>query len=57
MKKKNILIFQGYSGNIEYIASQGPLATTTADFWKLVIQENVTLIVMLTQFVEANKVF
>ncbi|XP_018571714.1 phosphatidylinositol phosphatase PTPRQ isoform X2 [Anoplophora glabripennis] len=51
----NASYIRGYSGNIEYIATQGPLPTTCRDFWKMVIQENVTIIVMVTQFVEENK--
>ncbi|XP_074025889.1 phosphatidylinositol phosphatase PTPRQ isoform X2 [Leptinotarsa decemlineata] len=51
----NASFIKGYSGNIEYIATQGPMATTTRDFWKMVLQENVTLIVMVSQFVENGK--
>lgn len=48
---------QGYTGSVEYIATQGPLEHTVMDFWKMVIQENSSLIVMVAQFVEQNKVF
>ncbi|CAG9828004.1 unnamed protein product [Diabrotica balteata] len=51
----NASYVKGYSGDIEYIATQGPLATTCRDFWKLVLQENVTIIVMVANFVEKNK--
>ncbi|XP_072392555.1 phosphatidylinositol phosphatase PTPRQ-like [Diabrotica undecimpunctata] len=52
----NASYVKGYSGDIEYIATQGPLATTCRDFWKLVLQENVTIIVMVANFVEKNKI-
>lgn len=40
---------------MEYIATQGPLESTCVHFWKMVMQENVELIVMLAQFVENGK--
>ncbi|XP_031339313.1 tyrosine-protein phosphatase 10D-like isoform X2 [Photinus pyralis] len=51
----NASYIQGFTGNVEYIATQGPLEQTVIDFWKMVIQENVSLIVMVAQFVEQNK--
>ncbi|KAJ8967194.1 hypothetical protein NQ314_003024, partial [Rhamnusium bicolor] len=51
----NASYIRGYSGKVEYIATQGPLPTTCRDFWKMVIQENVSIIVMVTQFIEQNK--
>ncbi|XP_037818072.1 tyrosine-protein phosphatase non-receptor type 4 isoform X1 [Lucilia sericata] len=38
-----------------YIATQGPLATTTADFWRMVQQESSHLVVMLTTVMEAGR--
>jgi tyrosine-protein phosphatase 2/3 len=38
-----------------YIASQGPLDATAVDFWSLVYQENVAIIVMLTRLHEAGR--
>ncbi|CAH0561294.1 unnamed protein product [Brassicogethes aeneus] len=48
----NASYIQGYTGNVEYIASQGPLSETCADFWKMVINENVTVIAQAAAFVE-----
>ncbi|XP_050686632.1 tyrosine-protein phosphatase non-receptor type 4-like isoform X6 [Eriocheir sinensis] len=39
-----------------YIASQGPLAGTCADFWYMVWEQQSTLIVMLTTVVEQGRV-
>jgi protein tyrosine phosphatase len=38
-----------------YIASQGPLESTTEHFWQLVLQEKVTTIVMLTLLAEGGR--
>ena len=48
--------FQGFSGEEEFIACQGPKEETTYDFWRMIDQYDVKLIVMLTQLVEKNKV-
>ncbi len=38
-----------------YIATQGPLSTTTTDFWRMVQQESSHLIVMLTTVMERGR--
>ncbi|KAI8091904.1 protein-tyrosine phosphatase-like protein [Thamnidium elegans] len=42
--------------NRQYISTQGPLPTTFDDFWKLIWYENSSVIVMLTQEMEMNKI-
>jgi tyrosine-protein phosphatase non-receptor type 4 len=38
-----------------YIATQGPLSTTVADFWQMVLEAGSTLVVMLTTLVERGR--
>lgn len=40
----------------DYIVSQGPLPDTTSDFWEMVWQQEVSVILMLTLDMEAMKV-
>jgi len=44
------------AGRREYIASQGCLPVTIADFWRMIWQENTKIIVMVTELVEMGKV-
>jgi protein tyrosine phosphatase len=39
-----------------FIATQGPLAYTIADFWRMVWEQKATVIIMLTDLIEKNKV-
>ncbi|CAH8618763.1 unnamed protein product [Schistosoma rodhaini] len=39
---------------IAYIASQAPLESTVGDFWRMVLDQNITIIVMLTKLYEDN---
>ncbi|XP_046552769.1 receptor-type tyrosine-protein phosphatase mu-like isoform X5 [Haliotis rubra] len=45
----------GYDDTQKYIATQGPKPDTVTDFWRMVWQEDVTQIVMLTRLMELNK--
>ncbi|XP_061165548.1 receptor-type tyrosine-protein phosphatase epsilon-like [Saccostrea echinata] len=47
---------EGADRENEYIAAQGPKQNTVCDFWSMVWQENVSVIVMLTNLKERNKV-
>nr|CAH7715829.1 unnamed protein product [Callosobruchus chinensis] len=51
----NASYIEGYTGKAEYIATQGPLLSTCRDFWKMVLQEDVHVIVMVSQFIVNKK--
>ncbi|XP_043516829.1 receptor-type tyrosine-protein phosphatase beta isoform X2 [Frieseomelitta varia] len=51
----NASFIKGYSGEDEYIACQGPKEETTFDFWRMIEQYNINVIVMLTELVEKGK--
>ncbi|XP_041425562.1 receptor-type tyrosine-protein phosphatase H isoform X3 [Xenopus laevis] len=46
----------GYNSSKEFIASQGPLPNTSADFWRMVWENQVSTIVMLTNCTENGRV-
>ncbi|XP_060034523.1 tyrosine-protein phosphatase non-receptor type 7 isoform X3 [Erinaceus europaeus] len=52
----NANYIRGYNGQEKvYIATQGPMPNTVSDFWEMVWQEEVPLIVMLTQLREGKE--
>ncbi|KAG7214634.1 hypothetical protein INR49_010526 [Caranx melampygus] len=48
----NASYIDGYRG---YIATQGPLAETTEDFWRMLWEHNSTIVVMLTKLREMGR--
>lgn len=51
----NASFVKGCNSDREYIAAQGPNALTVNDFWRMIWEHDVKIIIMLTQFVEGNK--
>lgn len=52
----NANYIRGYNGQEKvYIATQGPMPNTVSDFWEMVWQEGVSLIIMLTQLQEGKE--
>lgn len=47
---------QGVEEHRAYIAAQGPVPNTVNDFWRMIWEQNVATIVMLTRIEEDNKV-
>lgn len=48
--------FQGYKGRKIFIASQGPLDASTDDFWRMIWEHKVRVIVMVANLYERNRV-
>ncbi|MGH0187469.1 UNVERIFIED_CONTAM: hypothetical protein FKN15_024553 [Acipenser sinensis] len=51
----NANFIPGYSSLREFICTQGPLRSTTTDFWRMVWEQNVRSVVMLTLCKEHGK--
>ncbi|XP_077440031.1 protein tyrosine phosphatase receptor type Fa isoform X2 [Vanacampus margaritifer] len=51
----NASFIDGYRLQRAYIASQGPLAETTEDFWRMLWEHNSTIVVMLTKLREMGR--
>ncbi|CAI5659103.1 unnamed protein product [Oreochromis niloticus] len=45
----------GYSSNREYIATQGPLPSTVNDFWRMIWEQRVKRIIMVTNCIEGGR--
>ena len=50
------VVCQGYRYRRAYVATQGPLAGTTEDFWRMLWEHNSTIVVMLTKLREMGRV-
>ncbi|XP_072277665.1 receptor-type tyrosine-protein phosphatase eta-like [Pyxicephalus adspersus] len=52
----NANFIPGYINTKEFIASQGPLPKTINDFWRMIWEKDVRVLIMLTKCVEVGKV-
>lgn len=49
-------VLQGYKQKSGFIIAQAPMRNTTEEFWKMVYDKEVAVIVMLSEFYEDEKV-
>ncbi|KAM7370884.1 hypothetical protein PAMP_010394 [Pampus punctatissimus] len=52
----NASYMPGYNSNREYIATQGPLPATVNDFWRMIWEQRVKSIVMVTNCTEGGRI-
>ncbi|XP_053119573.1 receptor-type tyrosine-protein phosphatase H [Hemicordylus capensis] len=52
----NASYIPGYQRENEFIAAQGPLPRTLHDFWRMIWEQQITTLVMLTNCVESGRV-
>ncbi|KAG2456168.1 PTPRH phosphatase, partial [Polypterus senegalus] len=52
----NANFMPGYNSSKEFIAAQGPLPNTVANFWQMIWEQNVQAVVMVTNCEEGNRV-
>lgn len=50
------LPLQGVGGRRLYVAAQGPLGNSTQDFWRMIWEQEVAVVVMITNLVENGRV-
>ena len=56
LKLLSFLRLQGHSSTKSYVAAQGPMQETIADFWRMVWEHDVHSIVMMTKLEENGEV-
>lgn len=52
----NLSPLQGVGGRRLYVAAQGPLGNSTQDFWRMIWEQEVAVVVMITNLVENGRV-
>lgn len=53
MLSSDVVLLQGYEGKPKaYIATQAPMENTVDDFWSMVMEQNVSVIIMVTYLYE-----